>query len=459
MVETLETRTPEQLAEIVDRGDSAAVWAFLDELPPSEAARLLSRLHESQRTKLMTMLTPEHAAAIIDALPEAHAVKLFEHLDPSAAAAIVEEMPSGEKAHIISELRKKVAGAILKRMNRDDARETERLAQYADDVAGGVMVTEFLAYPKVLKIEDVVADLRARAEEFSEYDVQYVYVIDRHGKLVGVLRIRDLVLAPPYRTIAETMLKSLVSVRDNTPLNELADLFEYHGYLGMPVIDDRGRLVGVVRRHDLEEALQKRSGQDFLKSQGIVGGEELRSMPLVTRSRRRLSWLSINIVLNIIAASVIAFFQGTLEQVIALAVFLPIISDMSGCTGNQSAAVSMRELTLGFIKPNELARVWVKEISMGLINGIVLGILVGLVAWVWKGNPYLGAVAGGALAVNTLVAVVVGGSIPLILKKLNKDPALASGPILTTVTDMCGFFFVLSFATLLLPYLVEPVST
>ena len=173
-------------------------------------------------------------------------------------------------------------------------------------------------------------------------------------------------------------------------------------------------------------------------------------MPLLSRSGRRLSWLSLNIVLNIIAASVIALYQDTLTAVIALAVFLPMVSDMSGCSGNQAVAVSMRELSLGLVRPTEIMRVLGKEISLGILNGLALGILLGGVAYLWKGNPFLGLVVGGALAVNTVVAVCLGGLIPLLLKRIKLDPALVSSPLLTTVTDMCGFFFVLSFATMLL---------
>ena len=191
-----------------------------------------------------------------------------------------------------------------------------------------------------------------------------------------------------------------------------------------------------------------------MESSGIVGGEELRSMSLWRRSSRRLSWLSVNILLNIVAASVIAFYQDTLAAVIALAVFLPIISDRSGCSGNQAVAVSIRELTLGLLKPNELFRVLFKEAGIGLLNGSVLGALIGIVAWVWQGNPYLGLVVGGALAANTLLAVLIGGLVPLVLRRFGMDPALASGPILTTVTDMCGFFLVLSLASSLLSYLI-----
>jgi magnesium transporter len=195
-------------------------------------------------------------------------------------------------------------------------------------------------------------------------------------------------------------------------------------------------LHGIVRRRAMLEALTEKSESDNLKQAGIIGGDELRSMPVLLRSRRRLSWLSINILLNIMAASVIAAYEDTLTAVIALAVFLPIVSDMSGCSGNQAVAVSMRELTLGAALPRDVFRVWRKEVVVGLINGIALGTLLGLAAWAWKGNAVLGLVVGAALAINTLVAVSIGGTVPLILKRFKLDPAVASGPLLTTATDM-----------------------
>jgi magnesium transporter len=163
-------------------------------------------------------------------------------------------------------------------------------------------------------------------------------------------------------------------------------------------------------------------------------------MPVLLRSRRRLSWLSVNILLNIVAASVIAFHQDTLSSVIALAVFLPIISDMSGCSGNQAVAVSMRELSLGIVRASEVMRVWMQEIAVGMINGLVLGMLIGFAAWLWKGSVYLAFVVGGALAINTVVAVSLGGTIPLLLKRFGVDPALASGPFLQRLQIWWAFF-------------------
>jgi magnesium transporter len=249
------------------------------------------------------------------------------------------------------------------------------------------------------------------------------------------------------------MVKEPLSVNVHTELRELRDFFRQYSFLGVPVVDDTGNLVGVLRSSSVREAANKRNNQMFLKFAGIVGGEEFRSMSLFKRSSRRLSWLSINIILNIIAASVIALYQDTLEKAIVLAVFLPIISDMSGCSGNQAVAVSIRELTLGLVRPREFFRVLSKESAIGVVNGIVLGLLLGGAALLWKGNPYLGLVVGASLAANTMVAVSFGGLVPLILRGLRADPALASGPLLTTITDMCGFFFVLSFASILLPKL------
>ena len=221
----------------------------------------------------------------------------------------------------------------------------------------------------------------------------------------------------------------------------------------MPVVEADGVLVGVVSRSAVDFAALERAEAESLKRQGVVV-DELRSMPLLLRSRRRLAWLSANIVLNIVAASVISAYEDVIAAVIAIAIFLPMVSDMSGCSGNQAVAVSMRELSLGLVRPIDALRVWYKEVSVGLINGAILGLLIGIVAWVWKGNPYLGIVIGLALGLNTIIAVSIGGVVPLLLKRFGQDPAAASGPLLTTVTDVAGFFLVLSLAALFMPLLV-----
>jgi magnesium transporter len=338
-------------------------------------------------------------------------------------------------------------------MHTEEAEEARMMLHYSEDSAGGLMISEFLAYKTDNTIQDVLDDMKTNREKYKDYHVLYFYVVDSDEKLVGVLRMHDLLFPAPNTLLTKVMISNPHSVSHNASLKELQDFFEEHHLYGVPVIDEKQRLIGVLLPDAIEEAVSKRKTKTFLRLSGIIGGEEFRTMPLLSRSGRRLSWLSLNIVLNIIAASVIAVYQDTLAAAITLAVFLPMVSDMSGCSGNQAVAVSMRELSLGLVRPGELLWVLAKEAKIGIINGIVLGLLLGGVAFFWKANPYLGLVVGGALAANTLVSVTLGGMLPLILKRFKLDPALVSSPLLTTVTDMCGFFFVLSFASAVLPRL------
>ncbi len=443
----------EELEAILGAGDVRRLKVYFEELSPGETPRVISRLREDDQERLLTLLSPEDVAALLSELSHAQAADLIGGLPAAQAAGIINEMPSDEQVDLLGKLGAQKASAILREMEVEEADEVRQLSQFAPDTAGGLMITEYLVYPDSFQIGDVLEDLREHTDLYAKYDIQYVYITSSNGALIGVLRLRDLLLSPRETPLTQIMISSPVQVRTITTLDDLQHLFDRHMYFGIPVADEQGRLVGVVRRDDVEEAIGERANRTFLKFTGIVGGEELRSMALPLRAYRRLSWLSINIVLNIVAASVITFYQDTIAAVIALAVFLPIISDMSGCSGNQAVAVSLRELTLGLVRPYEILRVLLKEAGVGIVNGLLLGVLLGSVAWAWWGNPYLGLVVGGALALNTLVAVGLGGTIPLLLRRMRIDPALASGPILTTVTDMCGFFLVLSFATAALPWL------
>ncbi len=448
----------EALRECIRSGSAADLVAFLDSLPAGEVARAVSRLEADDQVRLLTSLPPDRAAALIDAISDAQATELMDLLPPGEAAAIVNELGSDEQADLLGTLDERDAEAILAAMDPAEAANARRLAQYDAGTAGGLMITEFLWFRDDQTVRDVLDDLRAHADQYSKYDVQYAYVVRRTvvadgpapGELTGVLRLRDLLLAAPQRRVAELAVRPTLSVPVDAKLDALAEFFDRHQFFGVPVVDDRGQLIGVVRRQDVEEALADRADTYYLKLQGIVAGEELRTMPLATRAGRRLAWLVANVALNLVAISVIAYYEETIAQVIALAVFLPLISDMGGNAGVQAIAVSIRELSLGLLKPHELMWVALKESSVGICNGLILGVLVGVAGWLWQRNAYLGAVVGVAMVLNTIVATIVGGVMPLVLKRLRMDPALASGPLLTTITDMSGFFFVLSIATALL---------
>jgi len=443
----------ETLRELIEAGDRLESTRFIDTLSPSETARAISRLTAEEQLRLLGMLSPGDAADLIEDIPEAQAADMVEDMPAEQAAAIMGELTSDHLADVLGEMDAGASRAILSKMDREDAEEARILLEYPPDCAGGLMVSEFLAYRNDHTIQDVLDDFQANRGEYAHYHVQYFYVVDPEDKLVGVLRMHDLLFPERDTPLTQVMIASPLSVPDHAPLVKLQEFFDEHHLFGVPVVDGAQRLVGVVLPDAVEEAVNKRKTKNFLRLSGIIGGEEFRTMPLFSRAGRRLSWLSMNIVLNIIAASVIAMYQDTLAAVITLAVFLPMVSDMSGCSGNQAVAVSMRELSLGLIRPGELLWVLTKEVRIGLINGLVLGLMLGGVAYAWKGNPWLGLVVGGALAANVLVSVSLGGLLPMVLRRLKLDPALVSSPLLTTVTDMCGFFFVLSFAGAVLPKL------
>ncbi|MEJ2258403.1 MAG: magnesium transporter [Woeseiaceae bacterium] len=441
------------LAELLESGATQEeLEALLDSLDAEEQLHTIYLLSEDNQRALLALLPPERSAALLEIVPDAHAADLIEDMPTQDAAPIVEELASNHRVDVLAELDHDDAEAIIAELDEEDAEEIRELSTYRPDQAGGLMMTEYATYPMSMSVREVIEDLTRDDIDYHLLTVHYVYVVVRKRRLKGVIRIRDLVFADPEKKVGD-VVKEALTVSPETELDDLENFFDEHDIAAVPVVNARGTMLGIVRRRAVLEALAERSAADSLKSAGIIGGDELRSMPVPVRSIRRLSWLSINIVLNIIAASVIAIYEDTLTAVIALAVFLPIVSDMSGCSGNQAVAVSMRELTLGAATPRDVMRVWRKEAIVGLINGIALGILLGLAAWAWKGNPVLGLVVGGALAINTVIAVSIGGTVPLLLKRFKFDPAVASGPLLTTVTDMCGFFLVLSLASLVLPRL------
>ena len=442
----------EVISELLQREDLPALDRYLQNLPSSETVRAVFRLTPNEQEKLLTLLPPESAADLIDDVPDAQAAELLDNLRPEEAASIVNEMDSDEAADVLAEMDREDVEEILNLMDADEAAEARQLIDFDPESAGGLMMKEFLSYPGSKSVADAVADVAVQGDEYPIYYLQHIFVVGALGRLLGVAGLTDIASAKP-QTRLEELATPVDAVNASAGLDQLEEWFESRDTPLAPVVDDAGRLLGAIRRRAVFDAIAERADDSYLKSQGIVGGDEFRSMPLYLRSGRRLSWLIVKIFLNLASASVIALYEGTLAAAFTLAVFLPIVSDMSGCSGYQAVAVSMRELALDIIRPADVVRVCLKEIALGLVTGVVLGLLLAGVAWLWKGNAWLGLVVGGALTVNTVSAVVIGGALPLLLKRMKIDPALAAGPVLTTITDTGGFFLVLSLATLVLPRL------
>lgn len=443
----------QQLEAAFEERDGEKLGELLGLLTHSEALREVLTYSPEERDTLLTLVPAEVASELIEEAPSELAAEMVERLGADKAAEILEELGTDVQADVIAEMDRQDADAILAEFDTESAADVRRLAEYPWDTAGGLMVADAFKFLEKQTVGTVLRSLASDDENLERYNGQHPYVVDDANRPVGVVSLRNLLTAKRSAPLTEIMITP-VTVDALATLDQLQDLFSGNDFLGFPVTDETGALVGVVSRTAVDAATLERAESDNLRLQGIVG-DELRSMPIGIRSRRRLAWLSANIVLNIIAASVISAYEETLAAVIAIAVFLPMVSDMSGCSGNQAVGVTMRELSLGLVRPRDAFLVWRKEAAVGVINGIVLGLLIGLVAWVWKGNPYLGLVIGLALALNTVLAVSIGGVVPLLLKRIGQDPAVASGPLLTTITDMAGFFLVLSLAALMMPLLIS----
>ncbi len=453
MTELGQRESWEEIRLLLEAQDVSALTQFLDSLTPAEVARAFTRLDESERHDVLVLLEPEEAADLIEELSDAQGSDLVEELAADEAAAIVDEMESHHRADILGEMDEDDAEAILRRMDPEEAEDARKLLEHGEETAGGIMATEFVSYPQDTSVGEVIRDLRDNAERYSDFGVQYAYVNSERGTLVGVVRLRDLILAPARMPLQSLMIVNPLYVLADTSLEDLEQFFDRYPFYSVPVTDEAQQMLGVVRRAEAEEALSENIEKSFMRFGGIIGGEELRSMPTRERVTRRMVWLGINLPLSMLAAAVIPIFEETIVDFPVLLFFIPIIGNLCGCSGNQAVAVSIRELTLGLINPSDMLRVLRKELQVGFINGFMLGSVVIIVAFALdriQGYqvPYLALFIGLAFFMNTMVAVCLGGVIPLILKRFKADPALGAPPIQTTLTDMVGLFIMFALAAI-----------
>lgn len=450
--EQLELERVAEIETALAKNDARKLSSLIASITDADARHLLFRVDADVRTGILSLADADLLSGILEPLPNIEIALLIEALEPARAAELLSRYSAADQAHILEELDADDAAAITAEINLETAVDIGKLRSYPEGSAGWLMNPTPLKFKSNSTIGDVLKQIIDEENALDSADGQHPYVIDGQGRLVGFISLHSL-LTEKRSTPLDEVAQTALALSDHASLDDLRDFFDEHDFLGAPILDENGKLIGAISKDTAMDAIRARLHANAQKARGVVG-DELRTMPLLFRSRRRLSWLSANIFLNVIAASVISAFEPTLSAVIALAVFLPMVSDMSGCSGNQAVAVSMREISLGLARPSDLFRVWLKEVSVGLINGLVLGLIIGLVVFAWKGNAVLGGVIGLALAVNTVIAVSIGGCVPLILKRFKVDPAVASGPLLTTITDMAGFFLVLGLATLTLPWLV-----
>lgn len=437
------------------RAMSQTTPVFLEEYLKLHAADLADRLQHldaDEARALLRQLPADKAAA---ALAEVEVGRLPDFLGAFDAAQLAEILPRvapAEAADLLQQLPPGVRRDALAKLPAEVAEGLRALLRYPQDTAGGIMSNRFIALREDMTVEEVRELLRARAQEERTEDIAYLYVTDREQRLVGIVSLRDLVFRRAERQMGEILNRDVKFARVTDDQEELARKFEHYHYLGLPVLDAGGRLVGVVRASDALEVARQEATEDMQLMVGL-SGEEHALTPWQQSIRVRLPWLYINLATAFLAAFVVGLFEDTIAQWTALAMFLPIVAGQGGNAGMQTLTIIIRDLALGEIAPGDGRRALVKEITLGLLNGLAIGVVVGLIGWWWKGSLTLGLVAGAAMLLNQLAAAAAGVLIPLGLKALRLDPALASSIFLTTVTDVAGFFFFLGLATMGLKWL------
>ncbi len=312
--------TPAILLDLLASGDATRLRSLMRDVPPGESARLVSRLDRAEQRQLLMLLPPEDASQVLKELSISQAAQLLLVLPADRAAALVELFPSNEQADLLAELGDD-ADPVLASLSAETAQRVRRLEQHRADTAGGLMVTEFLAYPHGITVGDVIEDLRTHATAYSRMQAQYAYILDNADRLIGVLRLRDLLLLERSEPVRMAMTPEPHRVRADATMDEVLRFFDRHPFYGVPVVDADGRLLGVVLRADVEEATCDRADRRMLLMSGILAGEESRSMTWASRVIRRAPWLGVSLLLSLVAGSVIGWYQETLSAAIALAVF------------------------------------------------------------------------------------------------------------------------------------------
>jgi len=401
-----------EAAKLLERLPVGAVNPVFERLSPSFAGEILNQLGARRTTALLSRMAPQHVAALLRQLPQEKQQGVVESLDESSSAQLRE------------------------------------LLSYDPESAGGIMSTEVAAVPEDLTVKQAVQSFR-KARRSS---VHYLYVTDRARKLVGLLSLRDLLLAMPNDLVSPIIKRDFVSVPADMDREDVARLIQEKKLLAVPVLSEDGELLGVVRQEQVARVLQAEAFEDLQRMVGS-GGEERALAPVFSVVKKRLPWLCVNLGTAFLASAVVGLYSDILAKVTMLAVLLPVVAGQGGNAGAQSLAIVIRGLAVGELVANTAWRVLRKEFLAGLINGLATALVTALAVYVWQRSPALSLVIGLAMVVNMAAAAVSGASIPLILNALGKDPAQSSSIFMTTVTDVVGFASFLGFAMAFSAYL------
>jgi magnesium transporter len=432
----------------------ATEWPALAEASPSDAADILEAIDEDLAGGLIANLDPGRAAELLEELRDDLAADIIEELDTENAARLLQEMPPDAAADVLAAVEDDtIVQGLLESMEIESAGEIRELLAFGPETAGGLMTTDIAALPIGMTVGEAVERIRGLHEELE--DLSYVYIVDAGGRLIGVVSFRDLVFRRPGDGLDEAMLRSPISVTTATDREEIAELVQRYHLFGLPVVDDEGRLVGMVTTDAVIEAIQEEASEDFAVAVG-TRAEDSVYVPITQSIRHRLPWIAIDIVMSALVVWSVTRFEDVLTTFVVLAALMPLVARIGGDSGAQSLAVVIRGLATDGIPGSDVRRVLAREMSVGIVNGLVIAILAGGLGYglqMLRDGPdpmKVGLAMALAAWANLILAGLAGAAIPLTLRKLGFDPALGSNLFLTTLTDLLGFAGFLAVATALL---------
>ncbi|HEX9002488.1 MAG TPA: magnesium transporter [Blastocatellia bacterium] len=438
-------------------GATARALNVLRKGRPADVAQVLHALSDLDRKAVFTALAQSEtklAAASLSELSLEEGVALLKTLAPAQIAHVLQELPSDDAAVFVAELPEELREQLLDLMKVETSTDVQELLSFAEGTAGRIMTPAVFALSEELTVSESISNIQNASRDVEL--VYYLYVVDDRNHLVGVSSLRQLLLVPPTTPLKKIMSTDVISVRTDTDQEEVARVVERYNLLGVPVVDEEHKLVGIVTVDDVLDVIREEATEDIYALSGVSSEEGVMGKPL--RSvRLRLPWLLVNLATAILAASVVHSFEATIEKVVVLAALQSIVAGMGGNAATQTLVVIVRGLALGEVTMENSRRVLIKEVLVGLANGLVNGLVAAIIVLVWFGFTakmfIIGGIIAAALIINLVIAAIAGTVIPLVLKKLKADPALASTVFVTTCTDVGGFLSFLGLATLFVKYL------
>ena len=422
---------------LAEMGREEQVQEAIRRLHPADAAEVLDVLEEDDlRARLFAHLEVPQAAAVLSLVGDQTREVLLETLPEQRLRAIVAALESDDAADLLAELPRSKVERLLQSIPPRISADVRDLMRYDEESAGGIMQREFVAADARATVQDAIEAVRRRAADVP--DIHNVYVVDETQRLLGVVPIRLLILASSNATLESIMHREPITAHTGMDQEEVASLFSKYDLVAIPVVDAGGRIVGRITIDDVVDVIEEEASEDIYRLAGLGQDASVLESPLDS-VRRRLPWLLINLATCVLAASVVALFEGTIRQLAIAAAFMTMVAGSGGNAGVQTLAVVVRGLALGELTFLNARRVVVKELTTGAINGIAVGLVAGLVAFLWKGLLAVGLIVGLAIIGNLCIAALVGVLIPVGLKRCGIDPAVASTVVLTTFTDVCGF--------------------